>query len=141
MFDNLDELEKKYMDLTQKISNPEIIAQQDEWRKMMKEQSDLEPIIEKYREYRKAKNDLEESKELLKDPEMKDLAEAEMLDAKEKLPKLEEELKVLLIPKDPDDDKNVICEIRGGAGGDEAALFAEHYLECIQCTVIEKDGK
>lgn len=124
MFDNLDELEKKYMDLTQKISDPEIIAQQDEWRKMMKEQSDLEPIIEKYREYRKAKNDLEESKELLKDPEMKDLAEAEMLDAKEKLPKLEEELKVLLIPKDPDDDKNVICEIRGGAGGDEAALFA-----------------
>ena len=124
MFDNLEELEKKYIDLTQKISDPEIISKQDEWRKMMKEQSDLEPIVEKYREYKKTASDLEEAKELMKDPEMKELAEQEMLDAKEKLPKLEEELKVLLIPKDPDDDKNVICEIRAGAGGDEAALFA-----------------
>ena len=124
MFDNLEELEKKYIDLTQKISDPEIISKQDEWRKMMKEQSDLEPIVEKYREYKKTASDLEEAKELMKDPEMKELAEQEMLDAKERLPKLEEELKVLLIPKDPDDDKNVICEIRAGAGGDEAALFA-----------------
>lgn len=124
MFENLEELEKKYIELTNNISDPQVIANQDEWRKMMKEQSDLEPIIIKYREYKKCQEQLEESKELLKDPEMKELAEQEMLEAKEQLPKLEEELKILLIPKDPDDDKNVICEIRGGAGGEEAALFA-----------------
>ena len=124
MFDNLDELEKKYEDLTEKISDPAVISNQTEWSKMMKERSDLEPIVEKYKEYKKVKQNFEESKELMSDPEMKDLAEAEMLEAKEQLPKLEEELKILLIPKDPDDDKNVICEIRAGAGGDEAALFA-----------------
>ena len=90
----------------------------------MKEHAELEPIVEKYREYKKAEKQLEEAKEMLNDPELKELAEADMLDAKEKLPKIEEELKILLIPKDPDDDKNVICEIRAGTGGDEAALFA-----------------
>ena len=124
MFENLDELETKYNDLTTKISDPAVIANQQEWAKMMKERSELEPIVEKYIEYKKTKKDMEDSKELMSDPEMKDLAEAEMLEAKEKLPKLEEELKILLIPKDPDDDKNVICEIRGGAGGEEAALFS-----------------
>ena len=90
----------------------------------MKEHAELEPIVEKYREYKKAEKQLEEAKEMLNDPELKELAEADMLDAKEKLPKIEEELKILLIPKDPDDDKNVICGIRAGTGGDEAALFA-----------------
>ena len=90
----------------------------------MKEHAELEPIVEKYREYKKAEKQLEEAKEMLNDPELKELAEADMLDAKEKLPKIEEELKILLIPKDPDDDKNVICEIRAGTGGDKAALFA-----------------
>lgn len=90
----------------------------------MKEHAELEPVVEKYREYKKVQNQLEEAKEMLNDPELKELAEADMLDAKDKLPKIEEELKVLLIPKDPDDDKNVICEIRAGTGGDEAALFA-----------------
>ena len=124
MFENLQELENKYQELTKSISDPEVIADQESWRKMMKEQSDLEPIVEKYREYKKTESELEEAKELMKDPEMKELAEEEMLEAKYKLPKLEEELKILLIPKDPDDDKNVICEIRAGAGGEEAALFA-----------------
>ena len=124
MFENLQELENKYQELTKSISDPEVIADQESWRKMMKEQSDLEPIVEKYREYKKTESELEEAKELMKDPEMKVLAEEEMLEAKDKLPKLEEELKILLIPKDPDDDKNVICEIRAGAGGEEAALFA-----------------
>ena len=90
----------------------------------MKEHSDLTPIVEKYREYKKAKKAYEDAKEMMGDPEMKDLAEEEMLTNKELMPKIEEELKILLIPKDPDDDKNVICEIRGGAGGEEAALFA-----------------
>ena len=124
MFENLDEVEKKYEELTKKISDPEEIAKQNEWRKNMKEHSDLEPIVLKYREYKQTKQSLEEAKEMLSDPELKDLAEEEMLKSKELLPKLEEELKVLLIPKDPDDDKNVICEIRAGAGGEEAALFA-----------------
>ena len=124
MFENLEDIEKKYEELTKAISDPEVIANQEEWRKMMKEQASIEPIVEKYREYKKVKQAYDESKELLKDPEMKELAEEEMLTSKEKLPILEDELKILLIPKDPDDDKNVICEIRAGAGGDEAALFA-----------------
>ena len=117
MFDNLEEIEKKYIDLTEKISDPEVISNQNEWRKMMKEHSNIEPIVEKYREYKSTQKNLEEAKEMMNDKELKDLAEEEMLSAKEKLPKLEEELKMLLIPKDPDDDKNVICEIRAGAGG------------------------
>ena len=124
MFENLEEIEVKYEDLTRKISDPEVISNQEEWRKMMKEHSDIEPIVLKYREYKTVKKNFEDSKEMLNDPDMKDLAEAEMLESKEKLPVLESELKILLIPKDPDDDKNVICEIRGGAGGDEAALFS-----------------
>ncbi|MBO5349721.1 MAG: peptide chain release factor 1 [Clostridia bacterium] len=124
MFQKLDDVEKKYEDLTQKISDPEIIAAQTEWKNYMKEHADLEPIVLKYREYKKVKQELEDAKEMLNDPELKDLAEMEMLDSKEKLPKLEEELKFLLIPKDPDDEKNIICEIRAGTGGDEAALFA-----------------
>lgn len=124
MFENLEEIEIKYEDLTKKISDPEVISNQEEWRKMMKEHSDIEPIVLKYREYKSVKKNFEDSKEMLNDPDMKDLAEMEMLDAKYKLPVLESELKILLIPKDPDDDKNVICEIRGGAGGDEAALFS-----------------
>ncbi|MBP3503099.1 MAG: peptide chain release factor 1 [Clostridia bacterium] len=124
MFQKLDDVEKKYEDLTQKISDPEIIAAQTEWKNYMKEHADLEPIVIKYREYKKVKQQLEEAKEMLNDPELKDLAEIELLESKEKLPKLEEELKLLLIPKDPDDDKNIICEIRAGTGGDEAALFA-----------------
>ncbi len=124
MFDNLEELERKFEELNNKIMDPAIISDREQYSKIMKEHSDLEPIVAKYREYKSVQKNLEESKELMNDPEMKDLAEAEMLEAKEKLPQLEEELKVLLIPKDPDDDKNVICEIRAGAGGDEAALFA-----------------
>ena len=124
MFENLEEIEIKYEDLTKKISDPEVISNQEEWRKMMKEHSDIEPIVLKYREYKAVKKNFEDSKEMLNDLDMKDLAEMEMLDAKDKLPVLESELKILLIPKDPDDDKNVICEIRGGAGGDEAALFS-----------------
>lgn len=124
MFQKLDGIEKKYDDLTQKISDPAIIAAQNEWKTYMKEHADLEPIVLKYREYKKVQAQMEEAKEMLSDPELKDLAEMELLEAKEKLPKIEEELKILLIPKDPDDDKDIICEIRAGTGGDEAALFA-----------------
>ncbi len=124
MFQKLDAVEKRYIELTEKISDPEVIANQSEWRNLMKEHAEIEPIVEKYREYKKVKQNMEEAKEMMNEPDLKELAEAEMLEAKEKLPGLEEEIKFLLLPKDKDDDKNVICEIRGGAGGEEAALFA-----------------
>ncbi len=124
MFQKLEDVEKRYEELTKKISDPEEIAKSSSWQKLMKEHSDLTPIVEKYREYKKANQTIEENQELLKDPELKELAAMEIEEAREKLPKIEEELKILLIPKDPDDDKNIICEIRAGAGGEEAALFA-----------------
>lgn len=124
MFEKLEAIERRYEELTKEISNPKVIANQEEWQKLMKEHASLEDIVLKFREYKKVKNAMEEAEELLKDPEMKELAEDEYYSNKEKLPGLEEELKMLLIPKDPDDDKNAICEIRAGAGGEEAALFA-----------------
>ena len=117
-------MEKRYEELTKIISDPEVIANQTEWQKAMKEHASMEEIVLKFREYKKIKQSMEEAEELMQDPDMKELAEEEYYASKEKLPKLEEELKVLLIPKDPDDDKNIICEIRAGAGGEEAALFA-----------------
>lgn len=124
MFEKLEAIEKKYEELTKKIGDPDVIANQNEWRQYMKEHAEIEPIVEKYREYKKTKQSMDEASEMLSDPELKELAEAEMLEAKEKLPQIEEEIKILLLPKDKDDDKNIICEIRAGAGGDEAALFA-----------------
>ena len=124
MFQKLEDVEKRYIELTKKISDPEVIQNQNEWRVFMKEHAEIEPIVEKFREYKKVENAFKEAKEMMQDQELKELAEMEMLEAKAKLPILEEELKILLIPKDKDDDKNIICEIRGGAGGEEAALFA-----------------
>ena len=124
MFEKLEAVEKRYKELTKLISDPEVIANQTEWQKLMKEHASIEDVVLKFREYKKEKQAMEEAEELLHDPEMKELAEAEYYEAKDKLPKIEEELKILLIPKDPDDDKNIICEIRAGAGGEEAALFA-----------------
>ena len=124
MFQKLEDVEKRYEELNKKISDPEIIAKQSEWQKYMKEHAALVDVAEKYKEYKKTKAAMEEAKEMMADKELKELAEVEYQELKEKLPKIEEELKFLLIPKDPDDDKNIICEIRAGAGGDEAALFA-----------------
>ena len=128
MFQKLEAVEKRFEELTEKISDPNVIANQNEWREYMKEHAELEPIVEKYREYKKVQKQYDDAKEMTEDAsmdkELKDLAEMEMLEAKEKLPQIEEEIKILLIPKDKDDDKNVICEIRAGAGGEEAALFA-----------------
>ena len=124
MFQKLEDVEKKYDELTKKISDPEVIARTTEWQKYMKEHAGLEDIVSKYREYKKGKQDFEEAKQMASDSELKELAEMEMDELREKIPQLEEELKILLIPKDPDDDKNIICEIRAGAGGEEAALFA-----------------
>ena len=124
MFEKLELVEKRYEELNSQISDPEIIANTNEWRKLVKEHSSMEDVVLKYREYKETQNNMNEAKEMLEDPEMKELAEEEYYSSKDKLVKIEEELKILLIPKDPNDDKSVICEIRGGAGGDEAALFA-----------------
>ncbi len=124
MFEKLETVEKRYDELTKMISDPEVISNHTEWQKLMKEHASIEEIVLKFREYKKEKQAMEEAEELMKDPEMKELAEEEYYASKEKLPEIEEELKFLLIPKDPDDDKNIICEIRAGAGGEEAALFA-----------------
>lgn len=124
MFEKLEAVEKRYEELTKLIADPEVISNQSEWQELMKEHASIEDIVIKFREYKKVKQNMEEAEELMQDPEMKELAETEYYSAKEELPKIEEELKILLIPKDPDDDKNIICEIRAGAGGEEAALFA-----------------
>ena len=126
MFDKLDFIVEKYEELNKQISDPDVIADQEKWRKLMKEHKDLTPIVEKYKEYKKAKDTIEESKELLStklDKDFKELVEMELEEAKENIVTYEAELKILLLPKDPNDDKNVIVEIRAGAGGDEAALF------------------
>ena len=124
MFEKLEAVEKRYEELTKIISDPEVIARQSEWQKAMKEHAAIEEVVMKFREYKKVKQSMEEAEELMQDPDMKELAEEEYYSAKEQIPKIEEELKILLIPQDPDDDRNIICEIRGGAGGEEAALFA-----------------
>ena len=124
MFDKLESVEKRYEELTKMISDPEIIANQAEWQKLIKEHSNIEEIALKFKEYKSLKNRMNEAKDMIEDKELKELAEIEFYEMKEKIPQIEEELKVLLIPKDPNDDKNIICEIRGGAGGEEAALFA-----------------
>lgn len=124
MFQKLEAVEKRYEELTKKIADPEVIAKTSKWTEFMKEHSEIEEVSLKYKEYKKVKQELAEAEEMMKDPEMRELAEEEAKEDREKLPKLEEELKLLLIPKDPDDNKNIICEIRAGAGGEEAALFA-----------------
>lgn len=124
MFEKLELVEKRYEELNSQISDPKVIANTNEWKKLVKEHSSMEDVVLKYREYKEIENNMNEAKEMLEDPEMKELAEEEYYSSKDKLVKVEEELKVLLIPKDPNDDKSVICEIRGGAGGEEAALFA-----------------
>lgn len=127
MLQKLAVLEDKYKELTEKISDPEIINDQKTWQKYMKEHSDLEPIIMKFREYQSVLNTIKESKEILQeesDEELRELAKMELSDMESQVEPLEAELKILLLPKDPNDEKNVIVEVRGGAGGDEAALFA-----------------
>ncbi|MFA5635333.1 MAG: peptide chain release factor 1 [Anaerovoracaceae bacterium] len=127
MFDKLDFMEEKYKDLSFKVSDPAIIAEQNEWLKMMKEMSDMEPIIKKYKDYKRAKDEIHSTKELLGesgvDEELRELAKEELADAEGLLEVYSEELRILLLPKDPNDEKNVIMEIRAGTGGEEAGLF------------------
>ena len=127
MFDRLDDILIHYEELMLELNNPSVTEDQKRFRKLMKEQSDLAPIVEAYKEYKRANQDVEDSLALLEeesDEEMREMAKEELSDAKKKIEELEKQLKVLLLPKDPNDDKNIIMEIRAGAGGEEAALFA-----------------
>ena len=131
MFDKLDFIVEKHVELNLQISDPEIISDQKLWQKLMREHAELTPIVEKFTEYKNTKNGIEEAKEIIKeetDEEMRDLAKMELDELEEALPEIEQALKFLLIPKDPNDDKNVILEVRAGAGGDEAGLFAAELL-------------
>ena len=127
MFDHIDELERTYIELEDKVNDPDIIANQEKWRNLMKEYSSIGPVVLKYREFKAASERSAEALELLRensDDEFKELLKEELEESRELVVKLKEELKILLLPKDPNDSKNVIMEIRGGAGGDEAAIFA-----------------
>ncbi|HAJ98319.1 MAG TPA: peptide chain release factor 1, partial [Ruminococcus sp.] len=128
MFEKLLLMETHYNEINAKLSDPEIIADREQYASLMKEFKNLTPVIEVFRRYKSAKNDFEEAKSLLNesgaDAELKEMAQLQLEDAKEQLAELEQELKILLLPKDPNDEKNVIIEIRGGAGGEEASLFA-----------------
>ena len=128
MFDKLQGIEDKLEKINSSLCDPEVVSNQEEYKKLMREAKTLTPIVEKFREYKKANSDLTEAKEMLADSsldkEFRDMASEEAAEAQKRTEELKEELKVLLLPKDPNDYKNVIVEIRGGAGGEEAALFA-----------------
>ena len=139
MFDKLEDLIHHYEELMNLLSEPDVANDANRFKKLMKEQSDLAPIVETYKKYKECKQNIEDSLAILdeeSDEEMRELAKEELKDSKEQVEELEKELKILLLPKDPNDDKNVIVEIRAGAGGEEAALFAAeiyrmyvHYAE------------
>ena len=127
MLEKLDFIEERYKELNKKISDPEIINNREEWQKYIKEHAEIEPIVEKYREYKEVVEELDEAKEMLNDKleeDFREMVKEESSELEERKENLEEEIKYLLIPKDPNDEKNVIVEIRAGAGGDEAGIFA-----------------
>lgn len=141
MFDRLEDILLRFEEILQELNEPSVVNDQQKFRKLMKEQNGLIPIVDAYREYKKAKQSVNDSLEILdeeNDEEMRELAKEELNDAKAKITELEEKLKILLLPKDENDDKNVIVEIRGGAGGDEAALFAAE-LYRMYCRFAERN--
>ena len=154
MFDRLEDLVARLDEIQLSLSDPSVISNQDKFRSLMKEQAELSPIVEKYLEYKGAKQTIEDSLAMLdeeSDEELREMAKEELADAKAQVEKCENELKILLLPKDPNDDKNVIVEIRAGAGGDESALFAAeiyrmyvHYCESrrwkVETMEIEEIG-
>ncbi len=142
MFENLAAFENRLEEVDRKLYDPQTAGDRDLYAALMKERSELEPIVEAYREYRGAETALEEAKDLLEessDRELRELAQEEIRESGEKLQKLEEQIKLLLLPKDPNDEKNVIVEIRGGTGGEEAALFASD-LYRMYASYAEKRG-
>ncbi len=144
MFDKLEDLLIRFEELMSELSEPDVANNPERFRKLMKEQSDLSPLVEAYREYKRCRQNIEDSKAMLEeesDEEMRELAKEELNGAKERAEELEKKLKILLLPKDPNDDKNVIVEIRAGAGGDEAALFAAEIYRMYQHYAEQKHWK
>lgn len=139
MFDRLEDLVRRYEEITNELTEPSVVNDQNRFRKLMKEQADLQPLVDAYIEYKKCQETVEDNLAMLEsesDEEMREMLKEELADAKKRTAELEQHMKILLLPKDPNDDKNVIVEIRAGAGGDEAALFAAeiyrmyaHYAE------------
>ena len=141
MFDKLDGILERFDEILEMLNDPSVANDQNNFRKLMKEQSDLAPIVEAYKTYKQAKQDVEDSLLILEeenDEDMRELAKEELNEAKAKVEEMEQQLKILLLPKDENDDKNVVVEIRGGAGGDEAALFAAE-LYRMYCMYAEKN--
>ena len=132
MIERLEAISEKYQELTQKLTSPEVLADYNELKKLSKEQKDLEEQFTKYQEYKKVINEIEETKELVNDPEMGEIATQELEELNTKKENLTKELELLLIPKDENDDKNIIMEIRGAAGGDEANIFAGDLFRMYQ---------
>lgn len=127
MLEKLDSIAQKFDEITERLADPAVVMDQDLYKRLMKEHKNLSPIVEKYREYKQIQANYAEAEELLKEPldkDFKDMVQAEYFEAKDKLARLEDELKILLLPKDEDDDKSAIVEIRAGVGGEEATLFA-----------------
>lgn len=144
MFENLSSIKDKFKNLETIIADPETMKDMDHWQKLVKEHADLKPIVEKYEEYSKAKDTLEEDKEMLtetNDDEMKDMLKEEISTLEKDIVQMEADLKILLLPKDPNDHKNVIVEIRAGAGGEEAGLFAGELLRMYQMYADKKSWK
>ncbi len=141
MFEKLEQIEKSYEELTVQISSPEFMSDMSEYAKLMKKHRSLGEIVEKFREVRKMTDELKEARELerVADDDMREMAQMEIEDIESRLPAAEEELKTLLIPKDPNDEKNVILEIRAGTGGDEATLFAGDILR-MYARYAERQG-
>ena len=135
MFEKLEDLVDRIDTINNMLTDPDVVSDQNKFRKLMKEQSDLTPIVEKYKEYKDTKQTIDDSLQMLEeesDEELREMAKEELNDAKSRLEIIEGELKILLLPKDPNDSKNVVVEIRAGAGGDEAALFAYEVFRMYQ---------
>ncbi len=131
MLEKLDSIAQKFDEITERLADPAVVTDQDLYKRLMKEHKNLSPVVEKYREYKQTQADYAEAEELLKEPldkDFKDMVQAEFFEAKDMLARLEDELKILLLPKDEDDDKSAIVEIRAGVGGEEATLFANSLL-------------
>lgn len=144
MFDKLEGLEGRFLELERQISDPEVIANREVWGALCKENAELSPIVEKYREYKTAKSVIADDREMLSEGQDKDFEKmiySEIAETEKKLEEISEELKILLLPKDPNDDKNVIMEIRGGTGGEEAALFAADLMKMYSIYAESKHWK
>lgn len=145
MFDKLKEVEAKYNDISERLTDPAVISDNDRYKKLMREHKQLTPIIDKFHEYEAAKANFDEAKALLDDggleKDFKEMVEEQMLESKDIIDRVSDEIKILLLPRDPNDDKNVIIEIRGGAGGEEAALFAATLMRMYSMYAESKGWK